>query len=272
MSTNQYREYHHNIPDMEFSAFFDMTTNNIGDRVIYLKYFLFIKYEGNIYIEVKSVGYIIMPFEELLKNKLLKMYYELSLLLVKDKNRFVEKTGIGDNDDEITDIYKGRRNWFIDCAYILNKEIHNNKHYCYFEMNPFEWKDPDCLWIDPYTGNCKTVNTSSEIEWFNYNYNVRLGYEISSYEKRFIVYVNIAVEYIASLMEKELNEISAVEEDKQNIIKLITLNDKKGMNSDLLMIIYNNIVSADENGRYRAIMNDLENYKHLESVAQILSA
>ena len=103
-------ESHHHIPDMEFSAFFDMTTNNLGDRNIYLKYFLFIKYDNKIYIEVKNVGDIIMPFKELLKNKLLKMYYDLSLLLVKDKNRFVEKiSNKGQRiwDAEITSIYKG---------------------------------------------------------------------------------------------------------------------------------------------------------------------
>ena len=274
MSTNQYSEYHNHIHDMELSAFFDMTTNNLGDRVLFLKYFLFIKYKSNIYIEVKSVGYIIMPFEELMKNKLLKMYYELSLLLVKDKNRFVEKITYDGCfwDAEITEIYKGRRNCFIDCAYILNDVVKTDKQYCYYDINPFELKDPYSLWIDPYTGDRKYVNTASEIEWFNYNFKVRIGYEVSGFEKRVIKYTNLIVEYNASLMEKELDKISAIEEDKQNIIKLIALNEKEGMNSDLLMIIYNNLVSADENERYRAIMNDLENYKHLESVAQILAA
>jgi hypothetical protein len=59
------------MPDMEFSAFFDITTSKFDNLIIYLKYFLFIKYEINnekyIYIDVKSVGGIVMPFEELLK-------------------------------------------------------------------------------------------------------------------------------------------------------------------------------------------------------------
>ena len=257
---------------MELSAFFDMTTNNLGNRVIYLKYFLFIKYKNNIYIEVKSVGYIIMPFEELLKNKLLKMYYDLSLLLVKDKNRFVEKiSDVGERiwDDEITNIYKGRRNCFVDCAYILNDVVKTDKQYCYYEMNPFELKCS--LWIDPYTGERKYVNTASEIEWFNYNYKNRLGYEVGGFSKRVIKYTNLIVEYNASSMENELNKISAIEEDKQNIIKLIAFNDKKGMNCDILMIIYNKLVSSEGIIKYNNIMSELGNSSRLESITMIIS-
>ena len=47
--------HHHHIPDMELSAFFDKTINVEDNRLIYLKYFLFIKYKENIYVEVKSV-------------------------------------------------------------------------------------------------------------------------------------------------------------------------------------------------------------------------
>ena len=73
-------------------------------------------------------------------------------------------------------------------------------------------------------------------------------------------------------MEKELDEISAVEEDKQNIIKLIAFNDKEGMNCDILMIIYNKIVSSEEFIKYNNIMCELENSNRLESIAMIISA
>ena len=256
-------EVRYNIPDMEFSAFFDLTTNNLGDRIIYLKYFLFIKYKEKIYVEVKSVGYIIMPFEEFMKNKLLKMYYELSLLLVKDKNIFVEK--ISDEghriwDDEITDIYKGQRNCFVDCAYILNGVVKTDKQYCYYEINPFEWKDPYSLWVDPYTGERKFVNTPSEIEWFNYNFKVRLGYELSStYKKRATDCINLVINYNISLIEKELDEISAIEYDKQNIIKLIAFNDKVDMNSNIFEIIYNNLINSNRQFKYNKYINNLYN-------------
>ena len=259
MSVNEYHQYNQHIPDMEFSAFFDLTTNNLGDRIIYLKYFLFIKYDNKIYIEVKSVGYIIMPFEELMKNKILKMYYELSLLLVKDKNMFVENISFSDNgnriwNDEITNIYKGQRSCYVDCAYILNNVVKTDKQYCYYYINPFEL-------VDPYYGERMVVNTFSQIASFNYNFKVRLGYEVSGFEKRVIKYTNLAIDYNATLMEKELDELSAIQDDKENIIKLIALNDKKDMNSDIFQVIYNNLVSSEGINIYAQHLANLGNNK-----------
>jgi hypothetical protein len=231
----------HYVPDMELSAFFDMVTNVEGDR--YTRYMLFIKYDENIYIDTRSAGSIIMPFEELLKNKLLKMYYDLSLLFVKDKKKLFEKSC----DDDIIGIYKGRRNYFVECAYILNGEVKTDKNYCYYDINPLQLKDPDFLWQDPYTGERKAVNTSSEIEWFNYNFQVNVGHVLSViYKKRVIHYTNLALAYNAMLMEKELNEISAIEEDKQNLIKLIAFYKKKGMNGDIFKVIYDNLILATD--------------------------
>ena len=230
--------YHHHLPDMEFSAFFEKTTNLRGDVLLSLKYFLFIKYKENIYVEVKNVGCVLMPFEELLKNKLLKMYYDLSLMLVKDKNQFVENVSDEGNriwDAEITDIYKGRRNCFVDTAYILNGEVKTDKQYCYYDINPYELIG-------------MKVETASGIEFYNYAFKARLGYELSStYKKRRIHYMDIVVGYVSTLMEKELDEISAIEEDKQNLIKLVKFYDsKKYMNCDLFEVIYNNLIRASD--------------------------
>jgi len=260
MSVNHY------IPDMEFSAFFDLTTNNLGDRIIYLKYFIFIKYENNIYIDVKSVGSIVMPFEDLMKNKLLKIYYELSLLHVKDKNMFVEKIDQDGKiiwDDEITDIYKGRRYCFVDCAYILNNVVKTDKQYCYYEMNPYELKYP-------YTGESKLVNTSSEIEFFNYILMCRLGHEVVSFEKRVINYTKLAIDYNATFMEKELEELSALQDDKINLIKLIAFNEKEGMNCDIFQVIYNNLISENNTKRYAPYLENLDIDKDVV-ITQILS-
>lgn len=54
-------------------------------------------------------------------------------------------------------------------------------------------------------------------------------------------------DYQASLIEKELDEITSFLEEKKNIINLVTFNDKNGINNNILIIIYNNIVSADRN-------------------------
>jgi len=253
----------HHITDMEFSALFDMTTNVQGDRVIYLKYFLFIKCKNNIYIDVKNVGSIVMPFEEMLKNQKLKMYYDLSLLFVKDKNKIVEKFSEDGNpiwDAEITDIYKGRRNWYVDCAYILNDEVKTDKQYCYYEIDPYLLIDPNYLWLDDITGDRKWVHTASEIEFFNYNLQVNIGSVLSVvYKKRVINYTNLALAYNASWMEKELDEILAIEEDKRNLINLIAFYEKKDMNGDLFQVIYNNLIHAPETfDPYLANLEDSE--------------
>jgi len=273
MTSNKYRECINYIPNMEFSAFFDLSTNNLGDRIIYLKYFLFIKYEKYIYIDVKNVGSIVMPFEELMKNKLLKMYYELSLLLVKDKHKFVER--LCDEgcywDNEITNLYKGYRNCFIDCAYILNNVVKMDKQYCYYEIDPYLLIDPNYLWIDDSTGDRKWFHTASEIQQFNDNFKNRLGYELISFERRVIMYTNLAVGYEVALMEKELDELSAIEYDKINIIKLIAFNDKKDMNSDIFHVIYSNLICSNEAKRFVPYLANLENNKEA-TIALIASS
>ena len=161
---------------------------------------------------------------------------------MKDKNRFVEKvSNKGERiwDAEITGIYNGKRNCFVDCAYFLNNEVKTDKHYCYYEINPCE-----LMWMNR---NNRFVSTVSEIEWFNHNFQVRLGYEVISFDKRRINYTNLAIAYNVLLMEKELDEISAIEEDKRNLITLIAFYEsKKNMNCDLFEIIYNKLIRATD--------------------------
>jgi hypothetical protein len=74
------------------------------------------------------------------------------------------------------------------------------------------------------------------------------------------------------LLEKELEELSIFFEDKKNVLNLATLNDKEGMNSDILMIIYNHLVNVDENKKYEYLVSELGNRNQLESVALIMAA
>ena len=106
-----------------------------------------------------------------------------------------------------------------------------------------------------------------------YNLTYMARYETSKriFEKKKLLYSVIAIDYQASLIEKELDEISASIEDKKNLINLAVFNDKEGMNGDLLMIIYNNLVNADANKKYEHLMNELGNSNRLESIAQILN-
>jgi hypothetical protein len=73
-------------------------------------------------------------------------------------------------------------------------------------------------------------------------------------------------------MEKELDELSAIFEDKKNVLNLATLSDKDGMNGDIIRVIYNFLVSPKENKRYSGIINNLEYKNKLEINTSILEA
>ena len=59
---------------------------------------------------------------------------------------------------------------------------------------------------------------------------------------------------------------------KKLIIYIVALNDKEGMNNDILMLIYNHLASADENKKYEYLLSKLGNHNRLESVALIIAA
>ena len=147
----------HYIHDMEFSGLFDI----IHGRILYIKYFLFIKFGEKLYIDSKSIGSIIIPFEELSKSKLLKMYYELSLLLIENKNMVIEKISnrdIGQNNYDL--VYTEKREWFIDCAYFVEnlltnrKEIQKGRYCCYYNINPNDLRNME-------------ISTETQIDRFN---------------------------------------------------------------------------------------------------------
>jgi hypothetical protein len=97
-------------------------------------------------------------------------------------------------------------------------------------------------------------------------------FRFGQFEKNSVIRNELVIGYIISLMEKELDELSVIFEDKKNVINLIPLYDKKELNYDMIMIIYNNIVSAEGNIRYKSIMNELGVHNQLERTARILSA
>jgi hypothetical protein len=98
-------------------------------------------------------------------------------------------------------------------------------------------------------------------------------YETSKiiFEKKKLVYSVLAIDYQASLIGREIDEITAILEKKKNIINLAVFNEKKGMNNDILMIIYNKLVSNDGNEKYKEIMTELGTCNRLESIAQIIA-
>jgi hypothetical protein len=74
-------------------------------------------------------------------------------------------------------------------------------------------------------------------------------------------------------MEMELDELSTIFEDKKNVINLVALNEKEGMNGDLLRIIYNHLISSEGNNIYTGIIDKIEDCKNkLERDVLILEA
>ncbi len=227
-------------------------------------YHIFIKYGNKIYMDVKNVGDIVITFTELQQNKYWKHYYDLSLMLTNDKH-FVVQDLEYNSDYSDPHIYEGKRYWSCNTAYIeggcdtKTKKIVENEYNCYYRINPYD---------------LEKMNYSSQKDLiiFKNRYNQRYEVRAKLFEKRCIYYNNLAIDYCTSLMENELDELSAIFEDKKNAVILATLNDNYGMNGDILMIIYNNLINADVNKKYEHLMNELGTRNRLESIARIIAA
>jgi hypothetical protein len=239
---------YHYIKDMEFSGVFDASFNykKSENNIIYLKYFLFIKYGDLIYIDIKNVGSIIIPFNELMKHKYLKMYYELSIMLIDNKHQIIEKISKdyyykGQYNNKI---YNEERDWFIDSAYFIEdfttkiKKVETGKYYHFYDINPHDLRIMD-------VSNTKDIKT-----FYNVLY-IRYGYEHGIILKDLIEnYTNLLLEYNIKLIEGKIEELSASQEDNKNIINLIELNNKKGMNLDIFCLLYNTVISEKGKNKY----------------------
>lgn len=236
---------YHYIKDMEFSGVFDAIYNSNNDDYIYLKYFLFIKYSDLIYIEINGVGSIIIPFKELLKHRYLKMYYDISVMLIDNKHKIIEKISKDDRykPQYNKQIYNEERNWFIDSAYFLKdlttkKRVETGKYYHYYNINPNNLRNM-CI--------SKVKNIT---KFYKDLYNI-YGYEQGIIFKDLIEhYTNLLLEYNINLIDKELEKISASQEDDKNFFNLLELYNKKGMNADIFHILYNNLISEKGRKKY----------------------
>jgi hypothetical protein len=207
-------------------------------------YHLFAKYGDKVYMEVKNVGEIVMSFAELQKNKYWKYYYDLSLMLANDKkiknepfNNFYDEAYkyTGNDDDEYTE----NRVWSLDTAYIDLDIDENFKHT--YKIIPSG--NVCCYKINPAEVEKMEYASQQDIDIFNETYKYRNFIRYGYFINRSVIYMNIAIEYQVSKMEKELVELSAYFEDKKDVLNLVeTLNDKYCMNDDILAIIINNLL------------------------------
>jgi hypothetical protein len=70
-------------------------------------------------------------------------------------------------------------------------------------------------------------------------------------------------------MEKELDELLTFFEDKKNVLNLVALNDKDGINRDIIRVIYNFIISVEGKKNYSEIIDKIEYYKNILNILDI---
>ena len=200
-------------------------------------YHLFAKHGDKVYMEVRNAGEIVISFAELQKNKYWKYYYDLSLLLANDKHTAMIKNEASNAFNTLyKDIYdyKEDRLWSFETAYIdmLPFKIIPRGNVCYFKINPADVEKME-------------YSTQQEIDVFERNYTNSLE-RIKLFQSRSVIYKNIAFEYQASKMEKELDELSAFFENKKHIANITAIKEKLDTNIDVLMIIYKNLVDNNK--------------------------
>jgi len=215
-----------------YSYIYNVPNSKVYRNGIIGDYHLFLRSGNKVYMEVRNVGEIVISFAELQQNKYWRFYYELSLLLAKDKHKVIKNDAFNKAYDEIYE-YTGNRVWSLETSYIdLDIDKTNNKknykiipigNVGYYKVNPFDFD--------------KMEYTSRQgLEIFRKIYICRSDVRMGYFLKRSVIYKNIADEYVTN-------------ENKKHILNLTTLNAKYCMNDDILTKIYN-IVSIGDKYEY----------------------
>ena len=226
-----YKRAYHTFANVEFTGVVDITPVNVN-----INYHLFIRYGNMVYMDAKDIGEVVITYDELQKNKYWKYYYDLSLMLAKDKNRAVHE--LEDSSDYLDyQIYDTARIWCIDNLYIVGNELHQYgdrgisniyEKFTYYKINPFDLERMD------YT-------SPEDLEIFRMKY--MSSSNIKNFEKKRLAYNNLAIEHLTKNMEEMIEEIDELrmffEDKKQAVNILTTINDKYIMNEDIIRIIIN---------------------------------
>ena len=263
------------IADTECSGVFWMRmreTQPYHDAPNYMScygdYHLFAKHGDKVYIEVRNAGEIVISFAELQKNKYLKYYYALSLMLSNDTHSLIKNEEFNNTYNQIYGYTwsnawsKEDREWSLETAYIDQSNYNTYKiipsgNVCYYKINPADLKNME-------------YSTPQELDVFNLGY--MNGIErVKWFSHRSVIYENLALEYNVKNMEKELDELSEFFENKKIVINLVVIQEKHVMNSDVLMILYNTLLSSEGNKKYSKTIDEIDSCKNkLERVAKIM--
>ena len=264
---------YHTFANMEFSGVFCKNSytacsyiigrpETMVQRVEYIcDYHLFIRCGDKVYMDVNKVGDIVIPFSEIQKNKYWKHYYDLSLMLTNNLHSVQNTTETGGTGGFYNYwAYEYKRYWGIDTATIYGtkdstiKEVANHENNCYYRINPYNLENME-------------YSSQQDLDIFKRIYKCRYEIRSGNFNKNSRYLYDLVFDYCVSLMEKEVEEF----EDKKNLINLVALNDKEGMNEDLLRIIYNNLLSSRGKDKFADYVDDLcnikMNYTNSEEVA-----
>jgi len=159
-------------------------------------YFLFIRKDNNIYIEWinehtknnKYVDDIVMSFDDMAKNKCLKKYYDMSVMLANNRKTIYYDTD-GVNSKQLISTYDTDSEDDEDVEKTLNI-----RHWCI--SSNFVWKN---LRVSKTTTN---LNCYYNIDPFTFEYNINTEKEIEG----FMTAINSFAKYngISSIVENEI--------------------------------------------------------------------
>ena len=172
-------------------------------------YHLFIKYGDKVYMDVRGVGDIVISIAELQKNKYWKHYYDLSLMLTNDKHLVVNDIEHDDHYSKCTrKIYEEERVWSIATAFIdgsftgKNKKILENEYNCYYKINPYDLENME-------------YSSQQDLNNFIHLYMSRFEVKTNLFDTKSVYYNTFVVDYCTSLIDEDIDDISAIIEDKK---------------------------------------------------------
>ena len=254
---------HHTFTNMEFSGVvikWGLLNHTI--KTYMSDYHLFIKCGDKVYVDVFMVGDVVISFDELQKNEYLKHYYDLSLMFSKNKNIVFQKPKYSNVEPYI---YREDRFWGFDSAYIdapyhdimMNslKHTHNvvdNDDSYYYKINPYDLENMEYSSQEVLDDFHKKNKVRKIDMGFNHTANtyLRLAFDYYLHRKE-TEYDNLIADYYIEIIERDVRKVFF--EDKENVINLTTLIEKKGIKGDILKKLLNYINNAKK--RYSEIIN-----------------
>ena len=200
---------HHTFTNVEFSGvvvkwelcpWSNITKSLVRTNQTYMSdYHLFIKYGNKVYVDVFLVGEIVISFDELQKNRYLKYYYDLSLMLTNNKHHVFQKSKY-----KIVEpfIYREDRFWGFDSAFIdatykndeTLEQVYNivdNQQLYYYKINPYDLENMEYSSQEVLT-DFHRKNTERKCD----------KYWGGNFEYTYGQYNNLVVNYNNKIMEK----------------------------------------------------------------------